>query len=240
MRATWGLRACILLLPPALVACSAGGASAPVGAPAPSVPAVAGASSADEAPATEQSDSQGSCESTGAACAVGDIGAGGGVVFYVSGEPFDCLDGKQCTVLQAAPAGWYGTDADPEVPWCQVDQPGYAMPLDLDPAIGAGWLNTVTINEECGPESAAGLALAYRGAGLDDWYLPSVDELTALYQARSMVGGMDDDPLSYYWASGQDPSLDAVNAAVKFFDDEGMPGATFKDLTGRLRPIRAF
>ena len=41
---------------------------------------------------------------------------------------------------------------------------------------------------------------------------------------------MDDNQLSYYWASWQDPGLDAVNAAVQFFDDEGLSGATFKDL----------
>lgn|GEM_PF-3290276 len=232
MPPTWGLRTCILLLslttPLALIACSGASNGTPQ------------SSSSGQVLASDQPAAAGSCEETGNPCAVGDTGPGGGIVFYVADEPFTCLDGAQCTVLEVAPAGWNGTDVDPEVAWCQVDQPGYAAPVDLDPAIGAGWSNTLTINQECGADSAAGIVLAYQGGGLDDWYLPSKDELAALYQARSSVAGMDGDPLSYYWASWQDPGQDAINAAVQFFDDEGLPGATFKDLTARLRPIRSF
>lgn len=244
MQPTWALRACILLLsltsPLAFAACSGASGTRPGSSSPDQVRATDQFLASDQGPATDPPAATGSCGSASAPCAVGDTGPGGGMVFYVADEPFACLDDAQCTVLEAAPAGWYGTDTDPEVPWCQADQPGYTAPVDLDPAIGAGWLNTLTINAECGPDSAAGIVLGYRGAGLDDWYLPSKDELAALYEARSSVGGMDDDPLSYYWASWQDPSLDAINAAVQFFDDEGLSGATFKDLTARVRPIRSF
>ena len=51
----------------------------------------------------------------GGVCEVGDIGPGGGIVFYVTATPFtsDASCGSNCLYLEMAPKNWYGGSSDP-------------------------------------------------------------------------------------------------------------------------------
>lgn len=57
--------------------------------------------------------------------------------------------------------------------------------------IGSGFTNTNTIISAYGANDtsyAAGLARAYNGGGYNDWFLPSKDELNALYLNKNTIG----------------------------------------------------
>ncbi len=55
------------------------------------------------------------------------------------------------------------------------------------------------IIDACGADTAAGLASAYRGGGLSDWYLPAGDELAEQSNVRTTVNVF----LSVQWSSSQ-------------------------------------
>ena len=76
-------------------------------------------------------------------------------------------------------------------------------------AIGTGLANTnaiIAIQGGTATYYAAGIARNYTGGNYNDWYLPSLDELTKLYQnigqgsALGNVGGFVD---SWYWSSSE-------------------------------------
>jgi len=144
--------------------------------------------------------SEGTRLGTGDPCQVGDIGPGGGYIFYNSQNTFTssapCL--TVCKYLEVAPVNWYGPNetSDPGLPWSinYDDILNIANEVnDLTPenltsaAIGLGFYNSeeiVSQNPSCptvsGCDYAAGAARAYAGGGKNDWYLPVVAELTQL------------------------------------------------------------
>ena len=81
---------------------------------------------------------------------------------------------------------------------------------------------------------AVSAAQNYEHNGFSDWYLPSQNELDAMYEKRDMIGGLSTD---YYWSSSEYD----VNAAwyQKFFNfgDQNYNGKYF---TYSVRPVRAF
>ena len=108
---------------------------------------------------------------------VGDPGPGGGTIFYV-----DMTRAVGSRYFEVACRGWQsdcdGTTADPTAQWGCFDSPisGAART-----AIGGGKQNTEEIENLCATAGiAAKLALAYSNNDLDDWFLPSLDELNAL------------------------------------------------------------
>jgi hypothetical protein len=171
-------------------------------------------------------------------CEEFDTGPGGGFVFYDAGS-------RQSwgRYLEAAPQGWSGSTEDPETVWCAKDQPGYANALATGNQIGSGASNTALIIENCGSDSAAGLAAAYRGGGKSDWFLPSRDELGMECDRRSEIGLLGDN--SRYWSSSQDSSYKHYSLYWAFKPCElantdkegGLKGASWRQ---RVRPVRAF
>ena len=165
---------------------------------------------------------------TGGSCALGDVGPGGGKVFYDAGsaQPWG-------RYLEAAPANWNAGAAEPFAPWCSVASG--ALPGANARTIGSGAANTTAMLTAC--SSGAGvLARAYTGGGLNDWYLPALDELTAMTTAR---GGKADVALGqggYYWTSSQGL---APNVAW-VLDYRGNRVPLMKIQTSLVRPIRAF
>jgi uncharacterized repeat protein (TIGR02543 family) len=131
----------------------------------------------------------------GGECLVGDIGPGGGRVFYVAATPFYCGPSRtsQCIYLEAARALWNGGSSDPARSWSQNTPVNYqstsvnnANPPTraLETGIGTGYSNTRAIIAQgnTNPDtSAAALADSYsasfNGSTVDDWYLPSILEL---------------------------------------------------------------
>lgn len=176
-------------------------------------------------------------------CEEFDKGPGGGFVFYDAGsrQPWG-------QYLEAAPAGWTGGDRDPRVQWCAKGQPGRETSLATGVGIGSGAANTKLIIENCGTNSAAGLAVAYRGGGKSDWFLASKDELSKVYDRRTEIGGMQVflQYQDFFWSSSQG-SRRADEAWVQdmYEGEQGEgykgSGAPENGSTGyRVRPIRAF
>ncbi|MFM8352887.1 MAG: hypothetical protein ACKN9D_17715, partial [Actinomycetales bacterium] len=161
----------------------------------------------------------------GGTCQVGDTGPGGGTVFYDAGS-----SQSWGQYLEAAPAGWSEQAQDPEVKWCAKDQPGYDSWVQTGTGIGSGRDNTAAIIGVCGNQSAAGVAAAYTGGGLSDWFLPSKDELAELYNQRGVVGGL----ASYsYWSSSQSSDVKKYAWIQGFVD--GTQGNLDKSMNPRVR-----
>ncbi|MEI8391197.1 MAG: DUF1566 domain-containing protein [Actinomycetes bacterium] len=167
---------------------------------------------------------------TGGSCAVGDMGPGGGTIFYVD-ETRDV--GSQ--YLEAACAGWQNncdaTTADPQSDW------GCFASL-ISGADGTGiWTgeqNTTDIVAGCTtPGIAADLADDLVLGGQSDWFLPSKYELNQMYIQQTAIGGFSTD---FYWSSSE---FDDYFAWYQIFYDGGQY-YDIKDFTFYVRPVRAF
>ena len=143
---------------------------------------------------------------------VGNIGPGGGKVFYVATTPFACGPTltSNCTYLEAAPQ-----NSDP-AKWCSEvnTQSRFALiPGVFRSDIGTGYSNTMLmVNGGCTSGQAV-TARASTTGGMTDWYLPSEDELTVLYTTLLSTTNVSD-----YWSSTQVTDKDAVrrNGSQKY------------------------
>ena len=124
---------------------------------------------------------------TDGAYKIGDTGPGGGIVFHDKGN---------------SSGGWRYLEVSRvnigTIPWASsgfavIDRPGTGA------AIGTGRANTIIILNADGNAPAAKACIDYRGGGMSDWFLPSRDELNALYRARSQVGIST----GFFWSSTQ-------------------------------------
>jgi hypothetical protein len=128
---------------------------------------------------------------------IGDIGPGGGRIFYYLAAGFNCgasftdtgsPTGEKCKYLEAAPSLWNGGDSDPRPKWAQTVTSTVASP-DTATATGTGWgyRNTRAIVSQGNTDpltSAAALAdshtFTFSGVVYADWYLPSQHELNQM------------------------------------------------------------
>lgn len=185
----------------------------------------------------------------GGQCKIGDLGPRGGRVFYVTTPAKRIKTGSRdcneptnpCLYMEVAPSGWSGTPADPLRFW--ANPTGCCASVSNDGAkgqgIGAGAGNTSAIVYQQGQyPSAAKLAMLYDN--YIGWYLPSVDEMKAVYSQRALVGGPT---TGLYWTSTE---ISNTVAATFDFDTGRSNSLSFKDgfnrqHNGRLvRPVRAF
>jgi hypothetical protein len=128
--------------------------------------------------------------------AIGDRGPAGGWIFYDKGD-----NSQGWRYLEAAPedqsTGWTMGD------WAAWGCDGKSIPDARRTAIGTGRKNTEAILKGCAePAIAARKSAAYRGGGKSDWFLPSKDELNALYLhlRKPGIGGLAG---NYYWSSSE-------------------------------------
>jgi hypothetical protein len=134
---------------------------------------------------------------------LGDIGPGGGRIFYYSATGFNCgpthsatgsPTGGLCKYLEVAPSGWSGPLTDPQKVWA-VLATNVAVPnatrlahphagLLTDSGVGLGYKDSVALVSygESTTASAVGAARAYAGGSKNDWYLGSPVELSLLCQ----------------------------------------------------------
>jgi len=119
------------------------------------------------------------------ACAVGDVGPAGGIVFMTPATAGNATG----RYFEAAPAGWNGTGIDLNIPWCNATSTLIGTPSALGTAIGTGSANTDAIVAVCST-GAAKSARAYSGGGASNWFLPSIDELLQMYASRADIGGL--------------------------------------------------
>ena len=132
---------------------------------------------------------------SGSGYQVGDIGPGGGRVFYASTTGFNCgpsytATGSpynfKCYYLEAAPTTGANAWTDAAYPWSgnttTTVNNASAPETATATAIGWGYRNTLAIVLQNATANKAGtISRAYRGPNnLSDWYLPSFDELNQM------------------------------------------------------------
>lgn len=115
--------------------------------------------------------------------AIGDEGPAGGTIFYDKGF---YSDGWR--YLEAAPADWYGSND----PWVDLDWGCYDITINgTSTDIGTGKENTdiILANGCAEPDTPVRLAATSEAGGYTDWFLPSRDELNAMYTNLWNLGG---------------------------------------------------
>jgi uncharacterized repeat protein (TIGR02059 family) len=205
---------------------------------------------------------------TGGIYAVGDLGPGGGCVFYVASADFTSTGSAcntACKYLEAAPAGW-GTSTTVDN---ACTSPGFAT---SDPSclwsgntsaligasaqgtsVGTGYANTAAAVAQSGGGDTTGRAITaawnYENNGVSDWHLPSKDELNELCKfARNQTTGTTATACNSTGSirSGfitftyiSSSELDATKVhGINFSNGSG----NYPDKSGseRFRPVRAF
>ncbi|MDC1504769.1 DUF1566 domain-containing protein, partial [Winogradskyella sp.] len=167
--------------------------------------------------------------------AVGDF-RDGGVVIYVSPTPTDLngdgiLDtGLVCAIEDQGISAWY-------------DQFGFFTPNGT--SIGSGAENSEDILLNIfGTNNAVSLTLQYTGGGFNDWFLPSKDELSAIYTHRNVINitalANSGSSLSNggYWSSSVS---DILSDSAWFVDfASGNPSITPMTQFNSIRAVRVF
>lgn len=95
-------------------------------------------------------------------------------------------------------------------------------------AIGTGNQNSLEIVSACSQTTAASEALAYESNGYEDWYLPSYDELSEMYNVigrGSLLGNIGGFVHNWYWSSswfdGTAHNINFSNGSVNYNVTEG-------------------
>ena len=195
------------------------------------------------------------CRTSGSSCTVVGLASGREYAFWVvavnatgAGEPSGTVTvriplstgvsrptPKPAPTYRSGPGARSLDSSDPGEMWCPRGAGGYGTLLATGTDLGSGRVNSSIVLDACGRDTAVGLAVAYKGGGLDDWYLPSRDEVSVMFQQRAVIGGLDD---SYLWTSSQSDSLEF--AWYHSFFAGGTPSLNHKGSIGRVRPVRAF
>ena len=152
----------------------------------------------------------------------------GGIIFFV--------DGSHGLIA-------YTSDIDNDIEWgCEgYLQTGTVSEIYNDEKgqeVGAGKSNTEAIVAGCTEyDCAARYCNDFVANGYDDWFLPSIDELRWLYEARSEVGVSFYD----YWSSSESSNTTAlsINFSQGYGYDINRAGG-IKGLKYAVRPVRAF
>ena len=168
--------------------------------------------------------------------AIGDT-AYGGIVFYIDSTK---KHGLVCaTTDQSTSAAWDSSS--------YTSTGGYIPKTTgaRGTAIGTGATNTTQIIAVLGSKGvAASLCRNYRGGGYADWFLPSRDELSVLYNNSPVVGGLNSAVVGglatyYYWSSSEYVRSGGTYAWFQYFSDGLQDGQT-KYSTYYVRAVRAF
>ena len=174
---------------------------------------------------------------------IGDIGPGGGKIFYVNSAGFTAGPTMNLThyYLEAAPTTGTNAWTDINYNWSgttSVSVPSFgANGTD----IGRGYTNTLAIvAQDSTATKASTLCRAYLGPNsLTDWFLPCKDELTQLYIRQSIVGGIHYSSVNY-WSSSQVNSTNAWSQDFQSAYPASAPYSLAKNSQLWIRPIRSF
>ena len=181
---------------------------------------------------------------------MGDPGPGGGTIFYV-----DMTRVEGSRYFEVACFGWQnncdGEAPDPNVAWgCDET----AISGADGTAIGTGEQNTADIVAGCADVGiAAKLADGYSKNDLDDWFLPSKDELNELCKYALTTGqaqgsatvcrgatprsDFSNETLDNFWSSSEQ---DSTNASYQYIGTGIQSRARKSDDGLHVRPVRSF
>ena len=184
------------------------------------------------------------CIATKCTYKIGDIGPGGGIIFFVDYDNiYSSLD-----YLEAAPMGWGNgitvnqggltgettgsATADPTMFWCSNKTTLLGINTLANSAVGAGVINTSTAEAMC--EGGAFRAIAdYEGGNKTDWFFPSVGE-TQLMWTNLRIRGLGGFAAGGLWTSTESDANKCYYQAFSFNGDASKGGAGF------IRPVRSF
>ena len=168
------------------------------------------------------------CDFFGFGYQVGDIGPGGGIIFYVdSSNNF-----AGWTYLEAAPKETEFT--------AQWGLSGIRVEPSARDGIGEGFRNTPRIVSSLGSHGtyAASLANRLTHNGFDDWYLPSYDELDLMY-INLHTRGLGDFDNTNYWSSSTCSTCETTARGQSFSSGARFSSST-RTWNRRVRAIRRF
>ena len=176
-----------------------------------------------------------SCE-YGGSCKIGDVAPGGGYVFYESATTIDVATGISTggIYLATAPQTWGGGSIDPNASWgCSgTDISSTSV------AVGSGAENTRLINAGCATSDIASrLAADSTAEGFTDWFIPSRDELTLIYN-NLKVNSLSNLQSNNYWSSSQGTTSGL--GRYWWFGSSPASGEVTKTNSLPVRAIRAF
>lgn len=175
----------------------------------------------------------------GGLCKIGDVGPGGGNIFYISDTVIDSATGVSSggIYLEAAPRNWNG-DATNEA------GSSFASVLTsvsgTSSAIGTGAENSRLLIAALGTNAtAATLAVNKTSGGVSDWFVPSYDELTKMITVLAPLGLGSFTNYANLWSSTQNSS-DSQRANNAWSSNPPVLNTLLKTDNFYLRPIRAF
>ena len=180
-----------------------------------------------------------SCE-YGGTCVIGNVAPGGGYVFYVSATTINVATGISSggIYLATAPQTWSGGSIDPNASFgC-----GSTNIASTSDSVGSGAENTRLINAGCATAGIASrLAADSSAEGFTDWFIPSIDELTLIYN-NLKLNSLSNLQSWNYWSSTQGTTLSY--GKYWWFGSGAVSGQTDKNNSAAsnmyVRPIRAF
>ncbi|MCL2006843.1 MAG: InlB B-repeat-containing protein [Treponema sp.] len=173
---------------------------------------------------------------------IGDIGPGGGIIFYRSTSGFTLYTSATDNVgitahyLEAAP-----TDMSGLLEWSSRNFIATNI-SNTGTGIGMGRRNTALILTTDSSSPAAKACSDFRGGGLNDWFLPSKDELNQLYINRNLIGNLVTSglpPRNMYWSSTQG-GWPYGGAWYQYFRDGVSGDSMSRSEPISVRAIRAF
>ncbi|HBI02360.1 MAG TPA: hypothetical protein PLL09_01310 [Flavobacterium sp.] len=120
---------------------------------------------------------------------LGGTGPAGGIIFYLDAEGH----------------GYEMAETIGTAKWQDITNLGQATNIpNLGTIIGTGEANTETIVTTLGNGNyAAKLCADFEQNEYDDWFLPSKDELIAMYNFFDTCGCVSMNPINNYWSSSQ-------------------------------------
>lgn len=149
----------------------------------------------------------------------------GGVIFYVDES------GQHGLVASL-------TDQSTSTTWFNGN---FTNTLAIRSGIYSGFYNTDLINlsQGAGPYAAT-VAMLCTDGGFGDWYLPSKDELSKMYQQIGVIPALNTGV--FYWSSTEEPSTIVTTSlnAFRILFSSGATGLQSKSLAARVRAIRRF
>ena len=159
---------------------------------------------------------------------VGDEGPGGGIIFYVNRAGFTVDGYGTAHYLETAPVNM-GNFA-----WASGNNQRTNI-RGTNRTLGSGRRNTDLILAADANAPAAKACKDYRGGGLNDWFLPSEEELNLMYVNlhRNGIGNFGS---NYFWSSSQT----ANNGALCQNFNDGNRGGNLKRDGSFVRAVRAF